>query len=181
MSAGIINEEMVEPLFNLFDPFPLPPSLAKLTVLSPRSYFAQLNAFTSLLDPALHTISFCRSRSPLLFTAILTVATKVHLPPLFAPAYKYSKYLMGQAFESGQNDLELVQAIATLVFYQDATEEAGARRLAFAIRCAVELGLHKKGKRPLPEGEMEKRMVLNRERTWLCAFSTFSVLVEDLR
>ncbi|GAA5854026.1 hypothetical protein JCM8547_008197 [Rhodosporidiobolus lusitaniae] len=144
--AGILPEEQVQPLFEF--------------------YFLHLNPMTSLLDPLLHTVDFCRSRSAILFTAILTVASKVALPALYPPSLKWAKALLGQAFEAGTNNLELIQAVATLVFWQDATEEAGARKLAYAIRSAFELGIHKKGKRPLPEDEMERRRVLNTERTW---------------
>ncbi|GAA5891638.1 hypothetical protein JCM6882_006153 [Rhodosporidiobolus microsporus] len=147
VAAGILPEEQVKPLFDF--------------------YFHHLNPMTSLLDPVLHTVDFCRDRSAILFTAILTVATKVALPTLYPPSLKYAKMLLGQAFESGVNNLELVQALATMVFWQDATEDSGARKLAYTIRCAFELNIHKKAKRPLPEDEMERRKVLNPERTWL--------------
>lgn len=128
-----------------------------------------LNPMTSLLDPELHTAAFCRSRSAILFTAILTVSAKVCLPVLHQPALKHAKLLLGQAFEAGTNNLELVQALATLVFWQDPTDDSGARKLAYAIRCAFELGIHKRGPRPLPEDELERRLFLNPERTWICA------------
>jgi len=131
-------------------------------------YFAHLNPMTSLLDPALHTVDFCRSRSPFLFTAILTVASKVAHPTLYPAALQYAKALLGQAFEAGTNTLELVQALATLVFWQDPEDPSGARKLAYAIRCAFELNIHKRGKRPLPDDEMQLRRALNPERTWLC-------------
>ncbi|GAA5854873.1 hypothetical protein JCM9279_005546 [Rhodotorula babjevae] len=130
-------------------------------------YFAHLNPMTSLLDPALHTADFCRSRSPFLFTAILTVASKVAHPTLYPSALQYAKALLGQAFEAGTNTLELVQALATLVFWQDPEDPSGARKLAYAIRCAFELNIHKRGKRPLPDDEMQLRRALNPERTWL--------------
>lgn len=128
-----------------------------------------LNPMTSLLDPELHTAAFCRSRSAILFTAILTVSAKVCLPVLHGPALKHAKALLGQAFEAGTNNLELVQALATLVFWQDPTDDSGARKLAYAVRCAFELGIHKRGPRPLPQGEVERRHFLNPERTWICA------------
>ncbi|BGP48882.1 hypothetical protein JCM10450v2_004761 [Rhodotorula kratochvilovae] len=147
VGAGILPESQVDGLFNF--------------------YFAHLNPMTSLLDPALHTVEFCRSRSPFLFTAILTVASKVAHQALYPPSLKYAKELLGQAFEAGTNNLELVQALATLVFWQDPEDPSGARKLAYAIRCAFELNIHKKGRRPLPEDEMELRKALNPERTWL--------------
>ncbi|BGP25349.1 hypothetical protein JCM10295v2_004273 [Rhodotorula toruloides] len=147
VKAGIVPEEQVPGLFSF--------------------YFMHLNPMTSLLDPELHTAAFCRSRSAILFTAILTVSAKVCLPVLHEPALKYAKVLLGQAFEAGTNNLELVQALATLVFWQDPTDDSGARKLAYAVRCAFELGIHKRGPRPLPQGELERRLFLNPERTWI--------------
>ncbi|BGP08839.1 hypothetical protein JCM10049v2_004690 [Rhodotorula toruloides] len=147
VKAGIVPEEQVPGLFSF--------------------YFMHLNPMTSLLDPELHTAAFCRARSAILFTAILTVSAKVCLPVLHGPALKHAKVLLGQAFEAGTNNLELVQALATLVFWQDPTDDSGARKLAYAVRCAFELGIHKRGPRPLPQGELERRHFLNPERTWI--------------
>ncbi|GAA6002975.1 hypothetical protein JCM10207_001926 [Rhodosporidiobolus poonsookiae] len=147
VATGIFPEDQVQPLFDF--------------------YFLHLNPMTSMLDPALHTVEFVRTRSAILYTAILTVAAKVALPALYFPCLKYAKQLLGQAFEAGTCNVELVQAILTLVFWQEATDDSGARKLAFAIRCAFELNMHKRAKRPLPEDEMERRKVLNPERTWL--------------
>ncbi|GAA5913284.1 hypothetical protein JCM5296_007344 [Sporobolomyces johnsonii] len=147
VAAGILPEEQVEGLFAF--------------------YFHHLNPMTSVLDPALHTIEFCRSRSPFLFTAILTVACKVALPTLYPPALKYAKRLLSQAFETGINNIELVQAIATMTFWADPTDDSCARKLAYAIRSAFELNIHKAHKRPLPDDELQRRLALNSERTWL--------------
>lgn len=174
--AGIIPEEQVEGLFQLCVGFLLELLFATLTWLRCTSYFAHLNPMTSLLDPDLHTVEFCRSRSAFLFTAILTVASKVAHPTLYPPSLKYAKSLLGQAFEAGTNTLELVQALATLVFWQDPTDDSGARKLAYAIRCAYELNIHKRGKRPLPDDEMALRKALNPERTWYCASLLLCIL-----
>lgn len=126
----------------------------------------------SMLDPDLHTIDFVRPRSPFLFTAILTVATKVAHATLYPPCLKYARMLSGQAFEYGINNIELVQAFATLSFWAEAVDDSVARRLAYTIRSAFELSMHKIGKRPLPTDEYEARLVLNPERTWLYLTST---------
>jgi hypothetical protein len=143
------------------------------------SYFTHLNPMTSLLDPVhphfphakgrrlttashqvLHTVEFCRSRSAFLYTAILTVATKVAHPAIYPACLKYARTLQGQAFEYGVNNLELVQAMATLVFWSDATDDTGARKLAYCIRGAFDLGLHRRATRPLPVDQLQARMVL---------------------
>lgn len=79
---------------------------------------------TSILDPDLHTRNWVRNRSPFLFSAIITVATKVAHPLHYVPALRYCKKLLGGAFEEGHNSVEFVQALAILVFWGDATDES---------------------------------------------------------
>lgn len=117
---------------------------------------------TSLLDPALHTALFVRSTSPFLFSAILTVAIRITRPALYPPSLKFVKALFGQCVEHSICTLEFVQAIATLVFWADAIDPGAARRLSYAVRCAYELKLDRKGQRPLPEDLFAARLVLVR-------------------
>ncbi|GAA5820916.1 hypothetical protein JCM10212_006074 [Sporobolomyces blumeae] len=147
VTVGIVPVEMLDGLFAF--------------------YFAHLNPMTSVLDPVLHTVAFCRAHSPFLVTAIVTVAAKVNSTSLYPACLKYAKSLLAQAFEHGVNNLELVQAISTLAFWQEPTDDSGGRKLAYAIRSAFELNLFKPQKRPLPEDEMARRLALNGERTWL--------------
>lgn len=121
---------------------------------------------TSILDPALHTKDWVRQHSPFLFSAICAVATKVLYPSSYAPSFRFCNALFGQAFEHGINNVELVQALATQIFWCDATDPSGARKLAYAIRCAMDCGMHLQKKRPLPRDEYEARIVLSSERTW---------------
>ncbi|KAM0789182.1 hypothetical protein ACM66B_000029 [Microbotryomycetes sp. NB124-2] len=130
-------------------------------------YYAHLNPMTSLLDPTLHTAYFCRTRSAFLFSAILTATSKVMYPAIYVDAIRFLNSLFGQAFEHGVHNLELVQALALAAFWADATDDTGARKVAFAIRSAFELGCHKRAKRPLPEDDFEARMIMARERTWM--------------
>lgn len=44
------------------------------------SYFSHLNPFIALLDPSLHTTSYLRSRSSILFSSVLAVTAKYFLP-----------------------------------------------------------------------------------------------------
>lgn len=79
---------------------------------------------TSILDPDLHTKNWVRAQSPFLFSAIITVATKVAHPLHYVPALRHCKKLLGGAFEEGHNSIEFVQALAILVFWGDATDES---------------------------------------------------------
>ena len=134
-------------------------------VYFPHSYFLHQNALTSLLDPVLHTVDFVR-HDAFLFSAILAVAAKMASPELYPPAIKHTRKLLGQAFEHGTLSVELVQAIATVVFFVDADDTSGARKLAYAIRGASELSLFKRIG-AYPQDTMEARKVLNRERTFI--------------
>ncbi|KAM0749099.1 hypothetical protein T439DRAFT_327596 [Meredithblackwellia eburnea MCA 4105] len=147
VAGGVVPEEDVVQLFEF--------------------YFTHLNPMTSLLDPALHTPAYVRATSAFLFSAILTVAIRIAQPPLYPPSLKFVKHLFGQTMEHSIGTLETIQAIATLVFWADAVDSGMARRLSYAIRCAFELKLDKKGPRPLPEDPFAARLILNRERTWL--------------
>lgn len=129
-------------------------------------YYDQLNPMTSLLDPILHDLA---RKDAFLFTAVCTVSAKEANPAQYPALLTHSRRLLGQAFEHGRISLELIQAIALLVFWVDAQDSTGARRLSYALRCGSELGLHKRTS-PLPADPMEARRVLNRERTalYLC-------------
>ncbi|KAK4051439.1 hypothetical protein OIV83_002923 [Microbotryomycetes sp. JL201] len=129
-------------------------------------YFAHLNPMTSLLDPTLHTAYFCRTRSAFLFSAILTATSKVMHSTIYVAAIRFLNSLFGQAFEHGVHNIELVQALALAAFWAEATDDTGAKKVAYAIRCAFELGCHKRVKRPLPEDDFEARLIMSRERTW---------------
>ncbi|ORY63830.1 hypothetical protein BCR35DRAFT_308800 [Leucosporidium creatinivorum] len=130
-------------------------------------YYEHLNPMTSILDPQLHTKDWVRAHSPFLFSAIITVATKVAHPLHYVPALRYCKKLLGGAFEEGHNSVEFVQALAILIFWGEATDESGARKMAYAIRSAMDLGMHLRQKRPLPTDEHDARLVLSGERTWM--------------
>ncbi|KAM0748122.1 hypothetical protein T439DRAFT_328109 [Meredithblackwellia eburnea MCA 4105] len=147
VEVGILPDNHVQPLFDY--------------------YFAHLNAMPSLLDPALHTASYCRVRSPFLFTAILTVTLRVTLPNLYPASLTMSRIMISKGMAAGISNLEFFQAIAILVFWQEATDNSGPKKIAYVIRGSFELGLHKARKRPLPECEREKRKVLDGERFWI--------------
>ncbi|KAI5475758.1 hypothetical protein MNV49_000887 [Pseudohyphozyma bogoriensis] len=143
-------------------------------------YFTDLNPMSPVLDPILHTPDYVRRHSAFLYTSIITVAVKECHPALYPACLKYSKALLGQAFEHGISNLELVQAICVWTYWSDVVDDSGPRRFAYAVRCAFELGLHKVGTRALPEDPMLAREILNPERTFiwmtLCdhRFSTLS-------
>ncbi|RSH84083.1 hypothetical protein EHS25_005328 [Saitozyma podzolica] len=130
-------------------------------------YFRHLNITVAILDPVLHTPSFCRDRSTLLFTAVLTVTAKIIRPKAYSHCLMLSNKLVGQAVEYGLCSIEIVQAIILLTHWKKADDTTAWRRAGYAVRMAQELKLNVKRARPLPKNERQAREVLNTERTWL--------------
>lgn len=131
------------------------------------SYFRHLNITLAILDPILHTPSYCRDRSLLLFSAILTVTAKIVRPKAYSHCLMLSNKLLGQSMDYGLCSIEIVQAINLLTHWKKADDATSWRRVGYAIRMAQELKLNTKGQRPLPKNERQAREVLNRERAWL--------------
>lgn len=131
------------------------------------SYFHHLNVTVAVLDPVLHTATYCREKSPLLFSAILTVTAKIIRPKAYSSCLLVSNRLVGQAVEFGLCSIEVVQAILVLTHWKKADDATSWRKTGYAIRMAQELRLNQRAPRPLPRNERAAREVLNRERCWL--------------
>lgn len=149
------------------------------------SYFSHLNPFIALLDPSLHTTSYLRSRSSILFSSVLAVTAKYFLPhsdSTYTTLLAHSLRLLHSAMASDQCTLELIQSLSILCFWKECDDPTSWRKIGFAIRMAYELDLHTvetwshkrgvDGEAELPEDETEARELLNCERTWiqLCCF-----------
>ncbi|KAL7419125.1 hypothetical protein Q5752_005961 [Cryptotrichosporon argae] len=130
-------------------------------------YFGHLNVTLAVLDPVLHTASSVRERSPLLFTAVLTVTSKIIRPKAYPICLALANRLVGQAVEFGLCSVEIVQAIILLTHFKKADDATSWRRVGYAIRMAQEIRLNVKGQRPLPKNERQAREILNGERAWL--------------
>jgi coenzyme F420-reducing hydrogenase delta subunit len=130
-------------------------------------YYQHLNIFLPVLDSSLHTPAYCTETSPLLFTAVLTVACKVIRPRIYSSCLALANKLFAQAFEYGLCSIEVVQATVLLTHFKKAEDSTSWRKTGYAIRMAQELGLQKKRNERLPSEASEARRVLNVERTWL--------------
>ncbi|KAJ9107179.1 hypothetical protein QFC19_002839 [Naganishia cerealis] len=159
MTLGLVTEDDVRFLFD--------------------QYHNKLNTYVGLLDPSLHTITYVRSRSPILMTAICCAASQAYLPEKYLPLVARANFMIGRAFERADVNLELCQALSILSVWKDGVEstDRGAwLKVGQAIRIGYALGLDKPGRRPLPEDEFEARQIIDRERTWrqLSAFDRSS-------
>lgn len=120
-----------------------------------------------LLDPVLHSCTAVRRTSTLLFTAVLTITSKILRPKVYASCLLLANKLVGQAVENGLCSIEVVQAFHLLAYFKNAEDTTSWRRVGYAIRIALELKLNINAGRPLPTNELHAREVLNRERCWM--------------
>ncbi|CAE6485991.1 unnamed protein product [Rhizoctonia solani] len=147
VSVGFLREEEVPDLFHL--------------------YHNYLNPLIALLDPALHSPNYVRTRSSVLFTAILTVASRFGRPEAWENCNSLAQTLLGRALADGICSIEYVQALSLLTFWKDARDSSSWRKVGLAIRMAYELNLQEPRSEPLSTVELLAREQLNKERTWL--------------
>ncbi|KAF8598473.1 hypothetical protein BDV93DRAFT_609823 [Ceratobasidium sp. AG-I] len=147
VTAGIIPEEAVQGLFFF--------------------YHNSLNPIIALLDPALHSHSYVRSRSSVLFTAIICVACRFVRPHAWERCNALGQTLLGRALADGICSIEYVQALSLMTFWKDPRDSSSWRKVGLAIRMAYELNLQAPREDPLPGDELTAREQLNKERTWL--------------
>ncbi|THV01262.1 hypothetical protein K435DRAFT_836889 [Dendrothele bispora CBS 962.96] len=129
-------------------------------------YMKEMNAIFAFLDPILCTFEYLRSKSTILFTAILTVAAKFERKDVYHCLLTLSQEFLARVFISGASALEIIQAIRILSSYREHTDSSNYLKIGYAIRMAYDLGLDKPHKRPLPEDEVLAREILSRERCW---------------
>jgi hypothetical protein len=95
------------------------------------SYHNRLNVFSCILDPALHTPSYTRQHSSILFTCILTTAAKALLPQTYPSLLQFANNMLGRAFAEGVVEIGLVQGLAVMAFWKEAGEAGGWRRVGY--------------------------------------------------
>lgn len=108
---GIVAESDVDPLFH--------------------SFHTRMNPLSCQLDPILHTPTYVRTLSPILFAAVLTAASKVERPDLYPPLLAFANELVVNGFASGTCEVEFVQAISILSFSKPAADSASFRRVGY--------------------------------------------------
>ncbi|KAI5461893.1 hypothetical protein BGZ63DRAFT_509503 [Mariannaea sp. PMI_226] len=142
------------------------------------TYFTRLHPFNGILDPILHTSSFVRSRSALLFTWILALAAQFDPDSamlskrLFIHGQKLSKYVYSHGFRS----VEIVQGYYISLIsdrpIDQSFQETSWMYKVFALGMATELGLHQPSndQRQFKEkhhDEVRDRIARSEKRTWL--------------
>ncbi|THU99310.1 hypothetical protein K435DRAFT_751881 [Dendrothele bispora CBS 962.96] len=131
-------------------------------------FFAKVNPFFSILDPALHTPENLIWTSPFLFTVICAVALRYcqSQRKLYHLAQDFARDAAGKALVEGSKSVDICQAYLLLAVYpvpkKKWTEDRSWLLMGVAIRMALELDLHHP-----PPPHCDKREALNRVRTWL--------------
>ncbi|KDQ21446.1 hypothetical protein BOTBODRAFT_182777 [Botryobasidium botryosum FD-172 SS1] len=115
-------------------------------------YFSGCYRLLAVFDPARDTYESIKSRSPLCFCAILMVASKVRDgggPPselhnmLAKECVRMARETMFRESEDKAINVEAIDAMLLIAGWSHSTGGTGWLTAGHAIRCAVELGLHK--------------------------------------
>lgn len=152
IAAGLITEEDANVFFDAF--------------------FLRLNPFINLFDPALHTLTYVRSRSSFLFTTIIMACCKFFRPGLYQSVKKLAHEFSVRAFAENWKRVEVVQAFACLTYWKEPDDTRTWTYIGYACRMAVELGLNRfvSEKRLAAESDLQWLERRNRERTYLVLF-----------
>jgi hypothetical protein len=120
ITAGIINEEGAKMLFDLI--------------------YLRLNPFINLFDPALHSVTYVRSKCPFLFTTLIMAGCKFFKPEIFKPCQKLANDFAVRAFAEAWKRVEVVQAFACLTYWKDPDDNV--RRLPLTTFGTFDLFFH---------------------------------------
>ena len=151
VTAGIIPEEDVATYFDAF--------------------FLRLNPFINLFDPALHSQSYVRSRSPFLFTTMLMACCKFFRPADYQAVRRLAQEWCVYTFAEGTESVETVQALACMTYWKEPSDRRTWQYIGMACRMAVNLRLNRYvGGRQAHESELQFLERRNRERTYLVLF-----------
>lgn len=129
----------------------------------------------ALFDPYLHTLQYTMTNYPLVFSSIMTVASKFSRPDLFPACSEICNRLMALAAVEDLCNLDHIQALSILSFWKESGDTTSWRKIGRAIRMAFELDIHISHlKNTNDPDEVINREIMNRQRTWmqLCCFDT---------
>jgi hypothetical protein len=85
--------------------------------------FLRLNPFINLFDPALHTVSYVRSKCPFLFTTLIMAGCNFFQTEQFKQCQKLANEFAVRAFTESWARVEVVQAFACLTYWQDPDDD----------------------------------------------------------
>ncbi|TKA53208.1 hypothetical protein B0A53_04064 [Rhodotorula sp. CCFEE 5036] len=143
----------------------------------------RLNPYVILLDRYLHTYDYVRAHSSVLFTAMLATAAKFVRRELYQRLLEHAQNMITRGMGGDvEPDIGLLQAILLLVYWKEPMDSSAWMRVGYAIRLGYQLRLHRRRHTPLPSDELEARVILDRERTWIaliCFDNSYDLHDED--
>ncbi|KAK0527749.1 hypothetical protein OC835_004881 [Tilletia horrida] len=156
LAAGVLSEDEVQDLFDF--------------------YFRELNIICAFLDPHLHTPTFVRARSNLLYTVICFIAASVDPRPSSQARVEALEKMCFAQFrvcsEANARSCEIVQASLLYNLWslvcQSSARDLGSAFVGHAVRMALEIGLGESVRGP-GSAEQQTREGRNRLRAFITA------------
>lgn len=149
-------------------------------------FFTELNPPLALLDASLHTIEHCRQNAPILFSTIISVASRFFQPQLHRQCHRIAKSILNLAAAEEICSMDHVQALILVITWKDPGDRTIMRKAVRAIGYAYELALHasfegiesgetshsskEEGNRARSDSytmRYKRRLERDRQRTWI--------------
>lgn len=92
------------------------------------------NSYIAILDPLLHTPTHLSLHSPILETAICAAASQAYDPDNFNILTTRVQYMFGKAFERGDLDVSLCQALSIASIWKESHDATTYLKVGHAIR-----------------------------------------------
>ncbi|KAJ9120933.1 hypothetical protein QFC22_002869 [Naganishia vaughanmartiniae] len=125
--VAFLFEWLVAEMFGNDGTWKLTPGLAS-------SFHDKFNAYIAILDPALHTPNYVLKTCSILHTAVCTVTAQTYAPEQYKVLLKRVNFMLGKAFERGDQHIGIVQALSILSCWKEPHDKGGWLRLGYAIR-----------------------------------------------
>ncbi len=104
-------------------------------------FSTQLNPIVALMEPNLHTVQYTREQSPILFSAILDVASRFFRPDLHQQCQQAAAAIFKFASNRKLCSIDHIQALIVSAIWAPPGDTARSDMLAQATAYAYELGL----------------------------------------
>ncbi|KAK4048244.1 hypothetical protein OIV83_004949 [Microbotryomycetes sp. JL201] len=148
-----------------------------------RQFFQHMNPLIKLFDRHLHTVQWVREHSSVLFSTLLAVSARHFRPELYQSLQSQATTLVARGVFGSAFEIGLLQSLMLLVYWKEPGDATAFLRVGIIIRLAYQLRLHTPRTTRLPAGELDARMTLDRERTWLnaiCFDSSYSYNFDEI-
>ncbi|CBQ73152.1 conserved hypothetical protein [Sporisorium reilianum SRZ2] len=104
-------------------------------------YLTQLNPIAALLEPSVHTVQYTREQSPILFSTVLAIASRLFRPALHAACHAAAAAVLKFASSRQLCSVDHIHALIVGAVWAAPGDATRAEALAAAVAYAYELGL----------------------------------------